>query len=275
MQAKVDQSYRTGSFRDNEDSLRRLRRQASIAIDLEMQQLYAAGLTANTKVMDLGCGPGIISVELAQRATPKIFMAIDCNEQSLIETQRRITDLKIPQAEVRNCNVYDEHLRFAGKYDFIYSRFLFQHLSEPLRALANIRRSLSDTGRLCICDVDDQWLSVTPEPPEFRSLLARVEKAQGARGGDRHIGTKLAHYLERSGYTDIRSTALLISTDLIGKEAFCDLVFGYKLEVVPDAELDAAKRELDAVQRNIFAADGWGGLAVFFVSGCRKPDDQK
>ncbi|HXZ00669.1 MAG TPA: class I SAM-dependent methyltransferase [Stellaceae bacterium] len=272
---KVDQSYRTGSFRDNEDSLRRLRRQASIAVDLEMQHLYGAGLASGMKVMDLGCGPGIISVEMAQRTSPRMLMAIDCNEISLAETWRRLTDNSIPQAEARNCNVYDERLRYTGKYNFIYSRFLFQHLSEPLLALANIRRCLEETGRLCICDIDDQWLSVTPEPPEFRSLIDRAGRGQSARGGDRKVGTKLVHYLERAGYRDIRSSALLVSTDLIGKEAFCDLVFGYKLEVVPDSELETAKQEFEAVQRNIAAADGWGGLAVFFVSGRRGPDGVK
>jgi hypothetical protein len=130
-----------------------------------------------------------------------------------------------------------------------------------------VRACLADGGRFCICDVDDTWLSVTPRPPALDSFLQRVARAQAARGGDRHVGGKLAHLLLRSGYSDIRSTAMLVSTELIGKQSFCDLVFGYKLEVVPAAELAVAREEVRAIEQQIMAPHGWAGIAVFFVSG--------
>ncbi|XVN18522.1 GNAT family N-acetyltransferase [Pseudomonas corrugata] len=53
----VDESYQLGTFRDNEDSLRRLKSQAGIALDLEFDHLRQAGLTQGQRVLDVGCGP--------------------------------------------------------------------------------------------------------------------------------------------------------------------------------------------------------------------------
>ncbi len=263
----VDNSYQLGAFRDNDDSLRRLKKQASIAIDLEFDHLREAGLQTHMRVMDLGCGPGILSAAIARRAMPKKLVAADCNEISLTETRRQLADVGLIDTEVKNLNIYDSTLSDAGTFDFVYSRLVLQHLSDPIQALANVRACLAPQGRYCICDIDDRWLNMAPENDAFSSFIQRVGKAQSARGGDRHVGTKLANYLKRAGYVDIKSTMLLLSTDLIGKEAFCDLIFGYKLEVVADSALAIAKQELQVIRDGIEAKDGWAGVGVFFVSG--------
>ncbi|MFL6647904.1 MAG: class I SAM-dependent methyltransferase [Sulfurifustaceae bacterium] len=267
MTLAVDSSYQLGTFRDNEDSLRRLKTQAGIVLDIEFEHMAQAGLRRQARVMDLGCGPGIIATQIAKRANPRRLVAADCNDISLAETRRQLSAAGVVDAEVMNLNVYDPDLaRAAGEFDFICSRLLFQHLSDPLNALVNIRGCLAEQGRFCICDIDDRWLGMAPEVKEFRSFLQRVASAQAERGGDRHVGSKLAHYLKRAGYADIRSSMLLLTTDLIGKDAFCDLIFGYKLEVVRAAEVEIARDEMRAIKNGIFTEDGWAGVGVFFVS---------
>jgi 2-polyprenyl-3-methyl-5-hydroxy-6-metoxy-1,4-benzoquinol methylase len=263
----VDESYQLGTFRDNEDSLRRLKSQAGIALDLEFDHLRQAGLTQGQRVLDVGCGPGIITTQIALRAQPSRLMALDCNETSISETRKQLAGAGIDEAQVRQCNLYDESLTEPGQFDFSYARMVFQHLSEPLSALRNLHRSLAIGGRLCICDIDDRWFGASPQPPELQSFLARVARAQAARGGDRHVGSKLASYFEQAGYGDIRCSMLLVSTSLIGASAFCDLVFGYKMEVIPEDELELARREMAVITQSIESPGGWAGIGVFFVSG--------
>jgi ubiquinone/menaquinone biosynthesis C-methylase UbiE len=176
--AFVDNSYRLGTFRDNDDSLRRLKAQAGALLDLELLHLQAAGLSPGSNVMDVGCGPGIISSELAVRGKAKQVIAVDCNEISLSETRREFEKRRLPNAEVQPGNIYDEQLSEKGCFDFVYARLVFQHLSEPMRAISNVRRCLSAQGRFCICDIDDRWLSVSPEVPARDSFLRGVEVAQ-------------------------------------------------------------------------------------------------
>ena len=57
---------------------------------------------------------------------------------------------------------------------------------------------------------------------------------------------------------------------IISKEAFFDLIFGYKLEVAPNDELDIAKNEMEKIKEAIFKPNAWAGATVFFVTGCRE-----
>ncbi|MCX8521209.1 MAG: hypothetical protein ORN28_06690, partial [Rhodoferax sp.] len=50
-------------------------------------------------------------------------------------------------------------------------------------------------------------------------------------------------------------------------QAFFDLMFGYKREVVPSEQLAQAKIELTDIKKTLDGHSGWAGVAVFFVSG--------
>lgn len=265
--AAVDRSYQLGTFRDNEDSLRRLKDQAGIVVDLEFEHLRAAGLRPGMKVLDVGSGPGIISSEIARRIEGSHVLAVDCNPVSLEETRKLFVKKGLSNAEVRQWNLYEDSPPADTKFDFVYGRLVFQHLSEPMFALMNIKRCLRPGGRVCLCDVDDRWLSLEPEPPEFTSFLNRARAAQSERGGDRHVGTKLAHYMKRAGLTDVANSILPVTSDLIGGQAFYDLVFGYKLEVIPQQELEQAKKEVAAIREAVQSRNAWASVAAFFVSG--------
>jgi hypothetical protein len=136
-----------------------------------------------------------------------------------------------------------------------------------LTALLNVQNRLAPGGRFCVCDIDDRWLSISPQPTELSSFLKRVAISQARRGGDREIGTKLPDFFSHTNFINIRSSSLLLSTDLVGKEQFCDLVLGYKLETIPENELFVAQTEVSAIKKSIMSPHGWGAVAVFFVSG--------
>lgn len=269
MATVVDESYQLGAFRDNEDSLRRLKKQAGVALDLEFDHLRQAGLTPGLRVLDAGCGPGIVTTQIAVRTQPARLVALDCNEISLAETRRQLDAAAIASAEVRPGNVYDEHLAEAGGFDFAYTRLVFQHLSDPLKAMRNLRQTLSDGGRLCVCDIDDRWHGMAPDVPELGRFLDRARRAQARRGGNRHVGSELAHLLAEAGFRDIRCTMLLMSTSLIDSSDFCDLVFGYKLETIDETELADARAELQTIRSALDKPGAWAGIGVFFVSGAR------
>ncbi|GLU34931.1 methyltransferase [Trinickia caryophylli] len=263
--APIDPSYQLGRFRDNEDSLRRLNRQASIATELEFEYLSRAGLMPESRILDLGCGSGAVSAAIAERFSPRRLVAADVNDVSIQLARQRLQGL--PNADVQQLNVYDPQVLPIGQFDFIYSRLVFQHLSEPVLALVNARHCLAPGGRLCICDIDDDWLKVVPAVPALDSFLSRVGRAQAERGGDRTVGSRLPGYMRTVGFTDIRSEILLLSTDLISKEAFFDLMFGYKREVIPAEQLAQADLELAGIREALESRTGWAGVAVYFVSG--------
>ncbi len=109
-------------------------------------------------------------------------------------------------AEVRNLNflkadVYE--LPFADNtFDFIYARLVFMHLSDPLKALANLHRVLKPGGRLLIEDADRDCMFFEPAPKSFSKFWERVQAGQRRQGGDPNVGRKLVPLLLQSGFTN-------------------------------------------------------------------------
>jgi len=267
MSSRADKSYQLGKFQNNEEELSRLKNQASIILDLEFEHLSGAGLKKGMRVMDMGCGPGIISSEIIYRSNPTYFIAADCNETSLNEARAHFNSKGLDHRQIRKSNIYDKNMDLNLSFDFIYSRLLFQHLSNPLMALENVKNWLAPEGRFCICDVDDRWINISPDSDAFQTLKARSSTSQRKRGGDRQVGIKLPEYFSRAGFEDIQTSCLLLSTQILGKEKFSEIVLGYMVSASQEEDASAARNELLSIREQLFSDHGWGAIAVFFVSG--------
>ena len=104
-------------------------------------------LEAGQDLLDVGCGPGTITTDLAQRVAPGRTTGIDLSSD-VIATARQTqdqagrTDVVFEQA-----SVYE--LPFADKtFDVVYAHQVLQHLSEPVAALIEMRRVLREGGVL-------------------------------------------------------------------------------------------------------------------------------
>ena len=72
-------SYDFGTFEEAE--LERLKQQALVAIQIEKLLWEQAGLSKGMKVLDLACGPGIISCELAKVVSPGDVVGVDLSDE--------------------------------------------------------------------------------------------------------------------------------------------------------------------------------------------------
>ena len=228
------------------------------------------GLTGDMKVLDLGSGPGVVSCELARTAHSGTVVGVDVNEM-FVQLARRVQATEgVSNLCFVQGNAYDLPFE-ADTFNFIYSRFLFQHLSEPVRALREALRVLKPNGILCVADVDDGWLLLHPEPPEFAKFVMRAQASQAALGGDRRVGRKLGGLFVEAGFEEVRPGVLPITTREIGMSRFLDIVTGFKHELIKtscDAEM---ARELKAIHLAVEGSpDAWGAVGVFYARG-RKP----
>ena len=119
-------SYYWGDFRDNSTELIRLKKQASIGIELERKMWEALEIPQNAFILDIGCGPGVISSELAKYASDGKVIGIDKNrlmieECSKNEKYKNIANLSFREGDILNLDIEENSV------DFIYCRFLFQH----------------------------------------------------------------------------------------------------------------------------------------------------
>src|SRR4029077_5283180 len=114
--------------------------------------------------LDVGCGPGTITLGLAQLVAPGEVIGIDI-QTSLIE---RAASLEKARGQT---NLRFEHadlyaLPFADRcFDAAFGNGVLMHLAEPMRALAQLRRVLRPGGVIGVRDPDFGAVLYAPMTP--------------------------------------------------------------------------------------------------------------
>lgn len=244
------------------EEIDRLVKQGRLTWESECELLRWGGLKVGDVVLDLGCGPGVISGLLADEVGPGgSVTGIDLNPD-LLDIGRQMNGKRVTNYQG---SVYD--LRdFKGQFDFIYVRLVMQHVAHPQAALAEILKALRPGGRVCILDSNEDVLAIHPQPPGFDQLLAETQMFQRLRGGDRFVGGKLSTYLHQSGFTDIHSRVLLITPDMIGIDAFLDTVLTWRPQLYPEELRQDAAQRVDQMREHVKASiiDGYNGAFIVF-----------
>jgi SAM-dependent methyltransferase len=259
-------SYAFGNFSEDHKELKRLQRQAAIASELEGRVLRQVGLDSGMRVLDLACGPGIVTAMLAKAVVEGEVVGVDLSEELLVEARayaenQQLTNIRFEQGDVY---AFDESL---GQFDFIYARFLFQHLSDPEKALTQILPRLAPGGRLCVVDIDDQWLTLHPEPDGFRSFTGHAAEGQSHYGGDRNVGRKLGYLLQKTGLKDVDVNVITVTSQQLGIRDFLDITTGFKKEQVSDQLRDQAMADLAEIYKVVEVDNAWGFVGVFVATG--------
>jgi len=190
----MSDNYRWG-YKPGE--LRRLKEQHGIWLQLTRKHLDAGGARAGDVVLDLGCGPGFVTTELAARGAR--VLAYDRNARSLSYLRKRCKTLGLrsvrvlPAGDVRNLPALGESLTA------VYMRWLLCYLDTPTveRLLSDLHGRLRSGGRLLIHDYVD-YCSAHAEPPSEEIQLVIAEFHRGMENPD--IGSTLPDIVKRSGF---------------------------------------------------------------------------
>jgi ubiquinone/menaquinone biosynthesis C-methylase UbiE len=167
-------------------------------------------------VLDAGCGPGTITLGLAQRVNPGYVVAIDA-EDSQFEQARATGQREGLNVEFRKASVYQ--LPFEdSQFDAVFSHAVLEHLSDPHAAVAEFRRVLKPGGVLGLRagDMGGMLIDAESEGPvqAFASYLAHQK--QGDK--DPNVGRKLARLMRQAGFSVEKMTASYeVISDLLMK----------------------------------------------------------
>src|SRR5712671_207104 len=112
------------------------------------EALRALAPVRGEHVIDIGCGCGETSVDLAARvgATGRV-VGVDISKPMLSVARRRTLPPGVARPDFREVDAQAGDLG-RGNFDAAYSRFGVMFFSEPVTAFANIRASLKERGRL-------------------------------------------------------------------------------------------------------------------------------
>jgi len=116
----------------------------------QLAQRMAASLPSGSRVLEVAPGPGYFSVALAKLGTFEIT-GLDVSK-TFVEIARKNASEAGVSADFQQGNA--SHMPFANdSFDLILCRAAFKNFSEPVGALAEMRRVLRPGGRAVIIDL--------------------------------------------------------------------------------------------------------------------------
>jgi len=223
-------------------------------------------LRPGMKLLDVGCGPGSITLGLAEIVAPGQVVGIDI--QSAQVEQARAAARGIASVRFEVADIYGLPFPDAS-FDAAFANGVVMHLREPVRALAELRRVLRPGGIAGVRDPDFGASLYAPTTPLLERWLALRVQVRQHNGGDPFLSRHYRRLLLEAGFVRAEAGA---SVDSAGSPeethrhaAFLKAILqGLARTVVAEgwmdqATVDALAAEIDAwAQRpDAFYATTW------------------
>lgn len=156
-----------------------------------------AGFTAGQTLIDLGCGPGFTTLDLAEIVGPSGHVAaIDRSSDFLQIVQREAKARHIQHISTYRADLDRDDFP-AVVADGAYGRWVFGFLTKPRDLLVRVAKSLKPHGTLVIQEYFDyETLGPTIASPSVDAFVQAVLNAWRAEGGEPNVGRNLLQWLD-------------------------------------------------------------------------------
>lgn len=132
-------------------------------------------LKPGMKVLDMKCGQGTITLDVARQVRRGSVVGMDPNEKALENTRAAAEQAKLENVEFRAGYTYS--IDFPdGTFDLVYSHAMLSWLQEPVKAFREQARVARSGAWVVTMTRSYDYLVLYPECPELR----RIMKALGA-----------------------------------------------------------------------------------------------
>jgi SAM-dependent methyltransferase len=163
-------------------------------------------LAPGMSVLDVGCGPGTITADLAARVSPGRVTAIEVSEPALELARAEARSRGVTNIDFRVADVHHLDLPDAA-FDVVHAHQVLQHVADPVRALQEMRRVCVPGGTVAARDSDYAAFCWFPALPELDVWLSLYRTAARANGGEPDAGRRLLSWARAAGFADVTATS--------------------------------------------------------------------
>lgn len=180
-------------------------------------------LRAGLTVLDCGCGPGSMTLDIAELVNPGQVFGIDSSpiqiEQAiLLQQERQISNVEFTAGSVYQLPYPDEY------FDVVFAHAVLYHLQHPQEALLEFRRVLKPNGLVALRDACHSGDMMIPQSPGLIAAWETIDKVFNYQRGDINFGSQHKQILLNVGFNNITVSC---SYDMFASQAEKDSIDSY------------------------------------------------
>ena len=229
MSATEDPGYALSS--SSEEEHERLARQADMYAPFTRRLLARAGIEPGMRVLDVGCGPGDVSLLLSELVgADGSVVGVERDEQAVARARRRATESDIENVEFVLGDFRD--IELAGDpFDALVGRLVLMYQGDPPAAVRAAARHVRPGGTVVFAEmcmrtgsaIPQRFLVSWPHTPASEQLSEWIDSAFGGLGTQPDMGMRLPTTFAEAGLEpslDLDSEVAIA----IGEEAVSEAV---------------------------------------------------
>ncbi|MDH6547663.1 SAM-dependent methyltransferase [Streptomyces sp. SAI-208] len=163
-------------------------------------------LKPHMRILDIGCGPGTITADLAALVPDGRVTGVDhaagiLDQARATAAARGLTNVDFAVADVHALDFPDD------TFCVVHAHQVLQHVGDPVQALREMKRVTRPGGLIAVRDSDYAamtWYPATAGLDDWLDLYRRVARANG---GEPDAGRRLKSWALRAGLTDITASS--------------------------------------------------------------------
>jgi ubiquinone/menaquinone biosynthesis C-methylase UbiE len=156
-------------------------------------------------LLDVGCGPATLTVDLAQRVAPGRVVGVDVSPEVIDEARQHVSQRRADNVELLVGDFRRLELGL-GSFDVVHAHQVLHHLGDPVGALRAMASLARPDGMVAVRDTD--YGAMTWAPPDER--LSRwqevVRDVIRRNGGEPDAGRYLLAWAHAAGLEDVTYT---------------------------------------------------------------------
>jgi SAM-dependent methyltransferase len=164
----------------------------------------APHLQPGQQVLDVGCGPGTITAEIADRVGPAgSVVGVDASAEvvSVAQATQARPNVSYVVGDVYRLDAADD------SYDVVHAHQVLQHLGDPVAALREMRRVCRPGGLVAVRDADYTGSAWFPADERLDQWLELSLTLGRANGGEPEAGRRLLSWAHEAGFADVTPSA--------------------------------------------------------------------
>jgi SAM-dependent methyltransferase len=159
-------------------------------------------LRPGLSLLDVGCGPGTITVDLARLVAPGSVTGLDASGEVVTQARALAADAEGTNVRFEVGDLFA--LRYDdASFDVVHAHQVLQHLVDPVAALVELRRVLRPEGVLAARDSDYSAFVWAPADPALDRWIEIYLAVTARNGHNARIGPALLGLAHAAGFADV------------------------------------------------------------------------